>query len=69
MHGPKWQFFSHVDPVWSLYNVGTSCILRRAPSTKETARFSLNPESWKKGTQWILLMYVSHDMRHRFSAG
>ena len=29
------HFYSHVDPVWSLYNVGTGCILGRAPHTKE----------------------------------
>ena len=34
--GPSGHFYSHVDPVWSLYNVGTGCILGRAPSTKET---------------------------------
>ena len=34
--GPSGHFYSHVDPVWSLYNVGTCCILVRAPSTKET---------------------------------
>ena len=50
--GQNGHFYLHVDPVWSLYNVGTSCILGRAPRTKETARFSLNLESWKKGTQW-----------------
>ena len=36
MHGPKWPFYSHVDPVWSLENVGTGCILGRAPHTKDT---------------------------------
>ena len=34
--GPSGNFYSHVDPVWSLYNVGTYCISGRAPSTKET---------------------------------
>ena len=33
--GPSGHFYSHVDPVWSLYNVGTGCILGRAPRTKE----------------------------------
>ena len=36
----KWalrgHFYSYVDPLWSLYNIGTSCILGRAPRTKET---------------------------------
>ena len=32
LHG---HFYSYVDPVWSLYNIGTSCILGRAPCTKE----------------------------------
>ena len=42
----KWalcgHFYSYVDPVWSLYNIGTSChviaqvvFLGRAPRTKE----------------------------------
>ena len=26
MHGPKWLFYSHVDPVWSLLIVGTGCV-------------------------------------------
>ena len=34
--GPSGHFYSHVDPVWSLYNVGTSCISGRATRTKET---------------------------------
>ena len=40
MYGLKWPFLlifiSYVDPVWSVYNVGTGCILGRAPRTKET---------------------------------
>ena len=43
----KWvlrgHFYSYMDPVWLLYNIGTSyhenctgCILGRAPRTKET---------------------------------
>ena len=69
--GPSGHFYSHVDPVWSLYSVGTGCILGKAHSTYkgDSARFSLNPESWKKGTQLILLMYVSHDMRYKYSTG
>ena len=34
--GPSGHFYSHVDPVWLLCNVGTGCILGRAPCTKET---------------------------------
>ena len=42
--GTKWPlFYSHVDPVWSLLNIGigchvivTGCILGRAPRKKET---------------------------------
>ena len=34
--GPSGHFYSHVDSVWLLYNVGTGCILGRAPRTKET---------------------------------
>ena len=34
--GPSGQFYSHVEPVWLLYNVGTGCILGRAPRTNET---------------------------------
>ena len=30
------HFYSHVDPVWSLYNIGTYGISGRAPLTKET---------------------------------
>ena len=30
------HFYSYVDPEGSLYNVGTGCILGRAPRTKET---------------------------------
>ena len=33
--GPSGHFYSHVDPMSSLYNVGTGCILGRAPRTKE----------------------------------
>ena len=37
MQGPKWPlFYSHMDFVWSLLIVETSCILGRAPRTKET---------------------------------
>ena len=34
--GPSGHFYSHVDPAWSLYNVGTVCILGRASSTEKT---------------------------------
>ena len=41
--GHMWPFYSYMDPVWSLYNIGTSCyviahvvFLGRAPRTKET---------------------------------
>ena len=34
--GPSGHFYSHVNPMWLLYNVGTNCILGRAPSTNET---------------------------------
>ena len=30
------HFYSYADLVWSLYNIGTYCILGRAPRTKET---------------------------------
>ena len=33
--GHFYSFCSYVDPVWSVYNVGTCCILGRAPRTKE----------------------------------
>ena len=37
MQGPKWPlFYSHVDPVWSLYTVWYRLYLGRAPRTKET---------------------------------
>ena len=37
MQGPKWPlFYSHVDPVWSLYTVWDMLYLGRAPRTKET---------------------------------
>ena len=37
MHmSPSGHFYSHVDLVWSLYNVEIGCILGRAPLTKET---------------------------------
>ena len=37
MQGPKWPlFYSHIDPMWSLSIIGTSCTLGRAPRTKET---------------------------------
>ena len=36
----KWalrgHFYSYVDSVWSLYNIGICCILGRTPRTKET---------------------------------
>ena len=33
----KWPlFYLHIDPVWSLLIIGTSCTLGRAPRTKET---------------------------------
>ena len=31
-----YSFYSYVDPMWSVYNVGTCCILGRAPRTKKT---------------------------------
>ena len=34
--GPSGHFYLHVDPVWSLKNVGTCCTLGRAPRTNET---------------------------------
>ena len=34
--GQSGHFYSHVDLVWSLQNIGTDCILGRAPRTKET---------------------------------
>ena len=30
------NFYSHVDPVWLVYNVGTGYILGRTSRTKET---------------------------------
>ena len=33
---PSVYFYSHVDPVWSVYNVGTSSLSGRTPCTKET---------------------------------
>ena len=37
MQGPKWPlFYLHIDPVWSLLIIGTSCTLGRAACTKET---------------------------------
>ena len=26
MHGPKWSFYSHMDPMWSLLIVGTGFV-------------------------------------------
>ena len=34
--GSSGHFYSHVDPVWSLYNVGTGCTLGRVHHTKGT---------------------------------
>ena len=34
--GPSGPFYSHVDPVWSLCNVGIGCISGRVLRTKET---------------------------------
>ena len=51
------HFYSYVDQVWLVYNVGTSCILGRAPFTKETAQFSLNLESWKRGLNGVVPGY------------
>ena len=45
--GPSGHFYSYVDPVWSVYNVGTGFILGRAPRIKETLldfRYVLSPE-------------------------
>ena len=59
----KWvirgHFYSYVDPVWSLYNIRTGChenaqvvFWVELPVQRDSTRFSLNPESWEKGTQW-----------------
>ena len=37
MQGAKWPlFYSHIDPLWSLFIIGTGCTLGRTPCTKET---------------------------------
>ena len=51
------HFYSYVDSVWSLCNIGTGCMLGRAPRTKETVRFSLNLESWKRGLNGVVSGY------------
>ena len=52
------HFYPYVDPVWSMYNVGTGCIWGRAPCTKETLpEFSLNLESWKRGLNGVVSGY------------
>ena len=56
---PTWPFLIVCGPVWSLYNIGTGCheitqvVFWVELSDKgDSARFSLNPGSWEKGTQW-----------------
>ena len=46
--GLSGHFYSHVDPVWSLCNVGTGCILGRASHTKETLP---NSHEWCRVTR------------------
>ena len=59
----KWaicgHFYSYVDPVWSLYNIRIGCHVIahivfwvELPVQGDSARFSLNPRSREKGTQW-----------------
>ena len=52
-------FYSYVDPVWSLYNIGTGChVIAQVvfwvelPYKGDFVRFLLNPGSQEKGTQW-----------------
>ena len=56
LHG---HFYSYVDPVWSLYNIGTGCPENAQvvfwvdlPYKGDSTRFSLNPELWENGTKW-----------------
>ena len=47
-----------MDPVWSLYNVGTGCILGRAPRTKETLPdFHLILSLGKRGLNGVVSGY------------
>ena len=34
--GPSGHFYSYMDPIGSLCNIGIGCILGRTPCTKET---------------------------------
>ena len=52
------HFYLYVDPVWSVYDVGTGCILGRAPRTNETLpELSLNLESCKRGLNGVASGY------------
>ena len=59
----KWalygHFYSYVDPVWLLYNIGTGChenaqivFWVELPYKGDSSRFLFNPESWENGTKW-----------------
>ena len=60
LHG---HFYSYVDPVWSLYNIETSCHEITQVVFWEELH---NPWSWEAGTQWS---GVGIPDIHKFSTG
>ena len=61
LHG---QFYSYVDPVWSLYSIGPCChvIVQvvfwvELPYKGDSARFSLNHGSQKRGHDGVVSGY------------
>ena len=57
--GPTWSFYSYVDPVWSLYNIGPCChvIVQVVFWVELPIQRRLCPifvKSWvpEKGTRW-----------------
>ena len=64
----KWallgHFYSYVDPVWSLYNIGPCCHVMvqvvfwvELPIQKRSARFSLNHRSQKREHDGVVSGY------------
>ena len=64
MHGPSGYFYSHVDPVWSVYNVGTSSLLGRTPCCGPSFFTRVRPHSMGE-TRFLVVLLENH-LKKRF---
>ena len=60
--GPTWPFYSYVDPVWSLYNIGTGCheiahVVFWVKLPVQRRHYSIFIKSWVPGKEDSMMWY------------